>query len=92
MKLEECIRALNSHFSQVSTVSLRSRFSRLREIMMVLTSDLTLHTSGHSTASSSANTAASSHLLHHLGLAYITELEAQTFLVLRTDYREQSTD
>jgi hypothetical protein len=41
MKLEECIRSVNTLLSQGSTISIRGKFSRLREITLVLTSDIT---------------------------------------------------
>lgn len=40
LKLEEIIRALTTLFSRYSAVPVRARFSRLREIMLVLTSDV----------------------------------------------------
>jgi hypothetical protein len=79
LKLEECVRALNSQWSQVSTVSLRARFSRLREILIVLTSDVT---APHSSASGP------SAQLSLLGLSQISDVEAQAFLVLRTDFKD----
>jgi len=38
--MEECVRALTALFSKHSAVSVRGRFARLREILLVLTSDL----------------------------------------------------
>eukprot|EP01041_Mallomonas_annulata_P006086 gene6086-12279_t len=40
LKLEECVRALNALFSKWSSTSIRGKFSRIREIMLVLTSDV----------------------------------------------------
>jgi hypothetical protein len=39
LKFEECVRAIIACFSRASAVPLRSRFSRIREVLMVLTSD-----------------------------------------------------
>lgn len=39
LKLEECVRALTATFARYSTTPIRGKFSRLREIMLVLTSD-----------------------------------------------------
>ena len=41
LKFEECVRALNGIFIQNSSITIRGKFSRLKEIMMVLTSDVT---------------------------------------------------
>lgn len=40
LKLEECIRAIVSVFTRASSSPIRGKFSRLREIMSVLTSDM----------------------------------------------------
>ncbi len=40
LKFEECVRAIMSVFVRASTTSIRNRFSRLREVLMVLTSDV----------------------------------------------------
>ncbi len=42
LKLEEIVRSLSALFSRHSSVSIRGKFSRLREIMMVLTADSSL--------------------------------------------------
>jgi hypothetical protein len=41
LKLEEIVRALTALFGRHSSVPVRGRFSRLREVMLVLTSDST---------------------------------------------------
>jgi hypothetical protein len=41
LKLEEIVRSLSALFSRFSSVPVRGRFSRLREVMLVLTSDVT---------------------------------------------------
>ena len=41
LKFEECVRALNAIFTRHSSIPIRGKFSRLREIMMVLTADVT---------------------------------------------------
>ena len=41
LKMEEIVRTLSSLFSRYSSVPIRGRFSRLREIMLILTSDTT---------------------------------------------------
>lgn len=79
LKLEECIRALNGIFSQASSVSLRSKFSRLREIMLLLTSEV----SGASQASGGGAVS----FTHQHNLSQISEAEALAFISLRTDYR-----
>jgi hypothetical protein len=72
MKLEECIRAVNGMFSQASTVSIRGKFSRLREITELLTADI-------------YSKAASNSLLD--SLSNLTEAEGQIFLSLRVDIK-----
>jgi hypothetical protein len=39
LKLEECVRALSAVFARHSSSPVRARFARLREIMLILTSD-----------------------------------------------------
>ena len=39
LKLEEIVRSVSSLFSRFSSVPVRGRFSRLREVMLVLTAD-----------------------------------------------------
>jgi hypothetical protein len=82
IKLEECVRALNQSFAQLSTVSLRSKFSRLREVLIVLNSDTTLLPSpaGQSTNSLPLTQ------LHNL--SQLTESEALTYLTLRSDFKD----
>ena len=41
LKFEECVRAIITLFTRLSTTPIRGKFSRLREIMSVLTSDVT---------------------------------------------------
>jgi len=40
LKFEECVRALSAMFTRCSTSPIRGKFSRLREVMLVLTSDV----------------------------------------------------
>jgi hypothetical protein len=40
LKFEECVRAVISLFSRYSTTSVRSKFTRIREIMSILSSDV----------------------------------------------------
>ncbi len=42
LKLEEIVRSLSALFSRFCSVPVRGRFSRLREVMQVLTSDTTM--------------------------------------------------
>lgn len=81
LKLEECVRALNQAFSSLSTVSLRKKFSRLREVLVVLTSDSTLLPAP---ASASATSTLPLTQLHNL--SQLTEAEAHSFLTLRSDF------
>jgi hypothetical protein len=69
MKLDECVRALNSMFVRYSTIPIRGKFSRLREILQVLTSDI-------SSGISSVSVDTYSHL---------TANEVQAFVALRVD-------
>ncbi len=46
LKYDEIIRAVNSVFTRYSSVPIRSKFSRLREAMLVLTWDPSMTTSG----------------------------------------------
>jgi len=39
LKLEECVRAISAVFAKHSSSPVRARFARLREIMLILTSD-----------------------------------------------------
>ena len=41
LKFEECVRAIIALFTRLSTTPIRGKFSRLREIMSILTSDVT---------------------------------------------------
>lgn len=41
LKLEEVVRALSTLFARYSTVPVRGKFARLREVLLVLTSDST---------------------------------------------------
>jgi hypothetical protein len=41
LKFEECVRAIIALFTRLSTTPIRGKFSRIREIMSVLTSDVT---------------------------------------------------
>ena len=69
LKIEECFRALSNMFSRHSTIPIRGKFSRLREICQVLTADV----SG-GIASVAVDT-----------FSYLTASEVQAFLVLRVD-------
>jgi len=69
LKLEECFRSLSSMFTRYSTVPIRGKFSRLREIMQVLTSDV-----------SAGIQAISVDVFSHL-----TANEVRAFLALRID-------
>ena len=40
LKFEECVRALNGIYTRCSSVPIRGKFSRMREIMMALTCDV----------------------------------------------------
>lgn len=40
LKFEECVRALSATFMRFSSSPIRGKFSRMREIMLVLTSDI----------------------------------------------------
>ncbi len=42
MKFEECMRAITNIFTRASSSTIRSRFARLREIFVVITSDLSM--------------------------------------------------
>eukprot|EP01042_Synura_sphagnicola_P000548 gene548-590_t len=53
LKMEECVRALTALFSKHSAVSVRGRFARLREILLVLTSDLSSTASASPSGSNS---------------------------------------
>ncbi len=57
--MEEFVRVLNSLFSRHSSVPIRGKFSRLREILMVLTSDRLSDLVGENSSSSFT------HLLNH---------------------------
>jgi hypothetical protein len=69
MKLDECVRALNNMFARYSTIPIRGKFSRLREILQVLTSDI-------SGGINSVSVDTFSHL---------TAQEVQAFVALRID-------
>ena len=75
------MRSLNNSFSQLSTVSLRPKVSRLREILLVLTSDSALLPTPSGNASSNQSLPLTQ--LHNLSI--LSEAEAQTFFMLRCD-------
>jgi hypothetical protein len=70
LKLEEIVRALSAMFTRFSSSPVRGKFSRLRELMLVLTSD----------SSTPAAAAAVSENLTHL-----TASEVDVILALRVD-------
>ena len=72
LKFEECVRAVTSMFGKFSSNSVRTRFSRIREVMMVLTSD------GSSSVEAASMTFSDS-------LTQLTTTEAQAILSLRED-------
>jgi hypothetical protein len=87
IKLEDCVRALNHSFAQLSTVSLRAKFSRLREVLLVLTSEASLLPAPPSLSPSSSGASLNPSLpltqLHNL--SQLSEAEAHSYLTLRID-------
>ncbi len=69
LKFEECVRALTTAFTRVASSPIRGKFSRLREIMLVLTCDVTAPGGGIVTDSFTA----------------LTSNEVLAFLALRID-------
>jgi hypothetical protein len=73
LKFEECVRALSGMFARFSSGPIRGKFSRLREVMLVLTSD-----TGPGSVSSMAD-----------NFSLLTVNEVLAFAALRLDVNER---
>jgi hypothetical protein len=78
LKFEECIRAVNSALSKASSTSLRGKFSRLREILLILTSDVSSLAAGGSGSGVALDAGTT-----------LSNNEVMAYLSLRADYHEQ---
>ncbi len=79
LKFEEVVRALSSMFSRYSSVPMRGKFSRLREILLVLTSD---------SGTSSGGPASGGGLITD-NFTQLTAAEVEAFVALRVDLQQQ---
>ena len=71
LKIEECFRALCGIFTHAASNSLRAKFARLREVLLVLTSDV----------------AGGSSLSHHDSFNILNEADIKTICSLRIDFK-----